>query len=187
MNAFRQDLLPPSGVEYAVSLKFTPFARGRYPTPGGGEVVANLVVARQNLLRVFDVRVEAAPLPTQAQVLAGDHGRSRRGMDTVEGEVQMDVGGEGFVSVAAVKVHSRANILCLLPIGVPLLITMLVYWSARASGADCDPTLPRAPTSCSWHSHRPSQGANHRDRGRWFGPSFSIVQRCKGMILEASI
>ncbi|KAH7107502.1 CPSF A subunit region-domain-containing protein [Auriculariales sp. MPI-PUGE-AT-0066] len=97
MNAVHNEVLPPSGVEHAVSLKLTSAART------GQSALSHLVVARQNFLRVFEVRVEAAPLPTQAQLLASDHARTRRGMEAVEGEVEMDVGGEGFVNVAPVK------------------------------------------------------------------------------------
>ncbi|EJD52944.1 hypothetical protein AURDEDRAFT_81080 [Auricularia subglabra TFB-10046 SS5] len=107
MNALRQEILPPSGVEHAVSLMLTPSAR-RAPLAASSSspqlgVATNLVVARQNLLRVFEVRIEAAPLPSQEKLLADEQGRGRRGMEAVEGEVEMDVGGEGFVSAGIVK------------------------------------------------------------------------------------
>ncbi|KZV86543.1 hypothetical protein EXIGLDRAFT_712088 [Exidia glandulosa HHB12029] len=100
MNALRQEILPPSGVEHAVSLNLTPSTRRALANPSSSApvlgVVSNLVVARQNLLRVFEVRVEVAPLPTQAQVLADEQGKARRGTEAVEGEIEMDAGGEGF-------------------------------------------------------------------------------------------
>lgn len=116
MNALRQEILPPSGVEHAVSLNLTPSTRRLHADPSSSSsspalgVVTNVVVARQNLLRVFEVRVEAAPLPSQAQVLADEQGKARRGTEAVEGEVEMDTGGEGFVSVGAVKVVVTAPI-----------------------------------------------------------------------------
>ena len=97
MHALRRELLPPSGVEFAVSLSLTPASLANVT---GKRVIRNLVVARSNFLRVFDVREEPAPLPIVED--AGSSGR--KGTEAVEGEIEMDEQGEGFVNVGFVKV-----------------------------------------------------------------------------------
>ncbi|CAA7257397.1 unnamed protein product [Cyclocybe aegerita] len=102
MHALRQEILPPSGVEFATSLKLTPSTLAA-PVSTRHEfvsrVLCNLVVARANLLRIFEVREEPAPLPLQAN---DDRDRSgvRRGTEAVEGEVDMDTQGDGFINIA---------------------------------------------------------------------------------------
>ena len=97
MHALRRELLPPSGVEFSVSLNLTPASLANV---SGKRVLRNLVVARSSFLRVFDVREEPAPLP-----LLEDAGTSgRKGTEAVEGEIEMDEQGEGFVNVGFVKV-----------------------------------------------------------------------------------
>jgi cleavage and polyadenylation specificity factor subunit 1 len=98
MHALRRELLPPSGVEFATSLNLTPttLAGGG----GGKRALRNLVVARSSSLRVFEVREEPAPLPPVEDVGAS----GRKGTEAVEGEVEMDEQGEGFVNVGFVKV-----------------------------------------------------------------------------------
>jgi cleavage and polyadenylation specificity factor subunit 1 len=49
------------------------------------------------------VREEPAPVPTQADdELRERRGKTRRGTEAVEGEVEMDEQGEGFVNIAQV-------------------------------------------------------------------------------------
>ena len=95
MQALHHELLPPSGVEFAISLKLAPstlFRQSATSTEPNGDAlqtpryVCNLVVARGNLLRIFEVR-EVAELPSQ-QMLSDR--KVRRDTEAVEGEVEMD-------------------------------------------------------------------------------------------------
>lgn len=61
-----------------------------------------MVVARSNLLRIFEVREEPAPVSTHADDERERKGKTRRGTEAVEGEVEMDEQGEGFVNIAKV-------------------------------------------------------------------------------------
>ena len=112
MYTLRQEILPPSGVEYFASLKLTP---ATVTAPGFSTLldgpsrrdftsrsICNLVVARSNLLRIFEVREELASIPFDDD--SGKRSRMRRGTEAVEGEVEMDEQGEGFVNMGAVKV-----------------------------------------------------------------------------------
>lgn len=120
MYALQQDLVATSGVEHATFVDLTSSSI-RKAQPSSVRVIANLIVARSNLLRVFEVREEPAPLPT----LEEEEGRTRNApskldTDAVEGEVEMDEEGEGFVNMARVKVWQRfqtavANVLISLP------------------------------------------------------------------------
>lgn len=91
MHALRHQILPPSGVEFATSLRLTPFTIG--PTSPRHEFAAralcNVVVARSNLIRIFEVREE----PTQIKSQAGDEcegkSKTRKGTEPVEGEVRL--------------------------------------------------------------------------------------------------
>ncbi|KAG6899927.1 hypothetical protein C0993_005229 [Termitomyces sp. T159_Od127] len=105
MHALRQEILPPSGVEFATSLKLTPSTLVELPTPPNAttrhefaaRTLCNVVVARSSILRIFEIREE----PVVPQV---DDERDRRkalkGTEAVEGEVEMDEQGEGFVNIA---------------------------------------------------------------------------------------
>ncbi|KAF8886814.1 CPSF A subunit region-domain-containing protein [Infundibulicybe gibba] len=105
MHALRQEILPPSGVEFSASLNLTPATiNATHNTTIRHEfaarVLCNVVVARSNLLRIFEVREELAPIHTHT-----DEERERRsnvckGTEAVEGEVAMDGQGEGFVNIA---------------------------------------------------------------------------------------
>lgn len=98
MQGLRRELLPPSGVEYATSLNLIPNTlRG---DSSGKKTFRNLVVARSSYLRIYEIREEPAPLPMVENV--GTSGR--KGTEAVEGEVEMDHQGEGFVNVGVVKV-----------------------------------------------------------------------------------
>jgi hypothetical protein len=114
MHALRQEILPPSGVEFATSLKLTPstLADQVLPTPPNSSTrqelaaraLCNIVVARTSLLRIFEVREEPAPVPTQAEDERDRRSKVRRGTEAVEGEVEMDEQGEGFVNMGSAKV-----------------------------------------------------------------------------------
>lgn len=122
MHAIRQEILPPSGVEFATSLKLTPSTLRDYvlPTPPNSSArhefaaraLCNVVVARTNLIRIFEVREEPAPLPTQAEDERERRMKERRGTEAVEGEVEMDRQGEGFVNMGSVKVITTFRMAC---------------------------------------------------------------------------
>jgi cleavage and polyadenylation specificity factor subunit 1 len=113
MFVARQEILPPSGVEFATSLNLTVSSSSTTSSDTTtndfvSRVLTNLVVARSHLLRVFEVWQELAP--TSAEV---DHEREKRaqvrkGTEAVEGEVEMDQDGEGFINVGQAKVTSRS-------------------------------------------------------------------------------
>ena len=120
MHAVRHEILPPSGVEFAACLKLTPstVARDTQPAFGGagasdsfGTVLYNVVVARSNSLRIFEVRQELAPISTQKEDERERRASVRKGTEAVEGEVEMDASGEGFVNMGAVKVNLRYSVL----------------------------------------------------------------------------
>jgi cleavage and polyadenylation specificity factor subunit 1 len=110
MHALHQEILPASGVEFATSLKLLPSTLRDPSSPTSSNirheiasrVLCNVVVARSNLLRIFEVREEPAPFPTQADDERERKGKTRRGTEAVEGEVEMDEEGEGFVNIAKV-------------------------------------------------------------------------------------
>ncbi|KAJ7628553.1 CPSF A subunit region-domain-containing protein [Roridomyces roridus] len=107
MHALHQQILPPSGVEFATSLKLTPSS---LPIPprgyiSSGRTLCNLVVARSNLLRIFDVREEEASFAS----LPVDDER-RRGAEPVEGEAEMDTGGDGFVNISKVSTGHKSAV-----------------------------------------------------------------------------
>ncbi|KAF8837869.1 hypothetical protein BDN67DRAFT_972360 [Paxillus ammoniavirescens] len=95
MHALRHDILPPSGVEFAVALNFTPST-----TPS---TLINIVTARSNLLRVYDVREQHLSISDYAESERDKRARVRKGTEAVEGEVEMDQAGEGWVNMGAVK------------------------------------------------------------------------------------
>lgn len=105
MHALRHQILPPSGVEFAASLKLTPSTLGQLPTSPRHEFAAralcNVVVARSNLLRIFEVREEPL-IHSQAEDERERKSKTRKGTEPVEGEVEMDEQGEGFVNIAKV-------------------------------------------------------------------------------------
>jgi hypothetical protein len=98
MHALRHDILPPSGVEFAVALNFTPST-----TPS---TLINIVTARSNLLRVYDVREQHLSISDHAESERDKRARVRKGTEAVEGEVEMDQAGEGWVNMGAVKVSA---------------------------------------------------------------------------------
>ncbi|KAG7097937.1 hypothetical protein E1B28_005248 [Marasmius oreades] len=72
MHALHQEVIPPSGVEFATSLKLIPGGFELPPNTSArheiaARVVCNVVVARSNLLRIFEVREE----PVEKQETVG--------------------------------------------------------------------------------------------------------------------
>ncbi|KAJ7291148.1 CPSF A subunit region-domain-containing protein [Mycena rebaudengoi] len=107
MHALHEEILPPSGVQFATSLNLTP---STLPPPPDGSIpslrtLCNVVVARANLLRIFEVREELAPFSTET---GSEHDKVRGGTEAVEGEVEMDAQGEGFVDVSKFAGHKSA-------------------------------------------------------------------------------
>lgn len=106
MYALHQEVLSASGVEHATFLNLTPHST---PT-GSSRLLANLVIARSNVLRIFEVKEEPAPLPSFAEADArARNAPSKLGTEAVEGEIEMDKEGEGFVNMAQVKVRILAG------------------------------------------------------------------------------
>jgi len=114
MQALHQELLPPSGVEFATTLRLTPstlpeafpFSTSTSHDQPSASALYNLVVARANILRVFEVKDDPAPISPQLEDERQRRADVRRGTEAVEGEVEMDRQGEGFVNMGSVKVIS---------------------------------------------------------------------------------
>ena len=112
MQALHQEILPPSGVEFATTLKLTPSTLVQVHTPSTSTshgqpspgALFNVVVARANILRVFEVREDPVPISPQLEDERQQRADVRRGTEAVEGEVEMDGQGEGFVNMGSVKV-----------------------------------------------------------------------------------
>ncbi|KAG8216364.1 CPSF A subunit region-domain-containing protein [Butyriboletus roseoflavus] len=98
MHALRHVILSPSGVEFAVALKLIS------STPS---TLVNVVTAKSNLLRVYGIREQPSPTSDHVESERDKRARVRKGTEAVEGEVEMDQSGEGWVNVGAVK--SNAN------------------------------------------------------------------------------
>lgn len=110
MHALRQQILPPSGVEFAATLKLTPSTLGQLPRHEFvTRALCNVVVARSNLLRIFEVREDLAPIPSQVDDARERKSKTKKGTEPVEGEVEMDEQGEGFVNIAKVILHFCMN------------------------------------------------------------------------------
>ncbi|KAJ6591099.1 CPSF A subunit region-domain-containing protein [Mycena vulgaris] len=108
MHALHHEILPPSGVEFATSLKLTPSTLAVSPNGNvsSTRTLCNLVVARSNLLRIFEVCEEPASFASPLD--EGRDGRVRKGTEAVEGEVEMDAGGDGFVNISKSASHKSA-------------------------------------------------------------------------------
>ncbi|KAG9024671.1 mRNA cleavage and polyadenylation factor subunit [Tulasnella sp. JGI-2019a] len=104
MYALYSELVSASGVEHATFLNLIPSSAANNASGTSSGVIANLVVSRSNLLRIFEVREEPAPLSSFAEVEErARNGPSELGTEAVEGEVEMDEEGEGFVNMAQVN------------------------------------------------------------------------------------
>ncbi len=114
MQALHQEILPPSGVEFATTLKLTPSTLSEVSPPSSSAsqdqtsrgALYNLVVARANILRLFEVKESPAPISSQLEDERQRRTDVRRGTEAVEGEVEMDRLGEGFINMGTVKVIS---------------------------------------------------------------------------------
>lgn len=93
MHALRHDILPPSGVDFAVALNFSSSS----PT---------IVTAKSNFLRVYAIREQLAPISDHVASERDKRARVRKGTEAVEGEVEMDQSGEGWVNMGTVKVST---------------------------------------------------------------------------------
>lgn len=112
MQAVRHEILPPSGVEYAACLRLLPSTVIEISNSRtSGRALFNVVVARSNFLRVFEVREEPTPISTQKDDERERRASVRKGTEAVEGEVEMDASGEGFVNMGSVKVNAYSNTL----------------------------------------------------------------------------
>jgi hypothetical protein len=169
MHALRQEILPPSGVEFATSLKLTPSTLGELRTTTRHEFAAralcNVVVARSSLLRIFEVREEPAPITPQIDDERERRSRVRKGTEPVEGEVEMDEQGEGFVNIAKVisvihvLVHnSRGSQMSMSSADQPLAVCGSEH---RYQPSNCNQTLSCAGTSSSWNCDGNRGGQNH--------------------------
>jgi cleavage and polyadenylation specificity factor subunit 1 len=105
MHSLYQQILPSSGVDFATSLNLTPSTlESPFNVPVRHEfvsrVMCNLVVARSSLLRIFEVREEPAPVIQDEE--KDRRSTVRRGTEAVEGEVEMDEQGDGYINIAKV-------------------------------------------------------------------------------------
>lgn len=103
MQALHQEIQPPSGVEFVASLKLTHSTVVSARHEFAARVIANVVVARANILRIFEVREELAQMPGQYEEDRERKGKSRKDTEPVEGEMLMDRQGDGFVNIAKVN------------------------------------------------------------------------------------
>jgi hypothetical protein len=138
MHALHQEILPPNGVEFVTSLKLTP---STLLVPPSGRVsstrtLCNLVVARSNLLRIFEVCEEPA---SQLE------GRDER---EAVGDVEMDVGGESFKVI-----HSSTGELNCCSVHPNLAMF--------SSVADCHANLLCARAFPPWNHHRRRRHPGH--------------------------
>lgn len=128
MHALRHDVLPPSGVEFAVALKLMPpVVAGPAASLGSSR---NIVTARSNVLRIYDV--QDRPFTASGHVESEREKRAhvRKGTEPVEGEVEMDQGGEGWVNMGSVKVSIRTWMTLLAAKLYLVRKTRLCYYSA---------------------------------------------------------
>lgn len=104
MQAVRQEILPASGVEFTASLNLLPSSTKELSPRHEfvSRVLCNLVVARSNILKIFEVREELAPVQASVEEEREKRANVRRGTEAVEGEVAMDTQGDGFISIAKV-------------------------------------------------------------------------------------
>ena len=136
MQALHQEILPPSGVEFATTLKLTPSTLPEVSPPPSSasqdqpsrSALYNLVVARANILRVFEAKEGPVPISLQLEDERQRRADVRKGTEAVEGEVEMDGQGEGFINMGSVKVISDTLVVCVRPLSndrhlPPLLIS----------------------------------------------------------------
>ncbi|KLO09211.1 cleavage factor protein [Schizopora paradoxa] len=102
MFALRRELVSPSGVEYATSLKLIPSTIFRsHPSNGDApQAIANLVVARSNTLRIYEIQEEDS-LAFASSSGKDNWPKAKKDTEAVEGEAEIE--GEGFVNLGLVK------------------------------------------------------------------------------------
>lgn len=105
MHALRHELLPPSGVEFAIALKLTPSTASKHDPSS----FLNIVTARSNILRVYEVRHQPLVTPNHVDSERERRAQTRKGTEPVEGEVEMDNGGEGWVNLGPLKTDGRQD------------------------------------------------------------------------------
>ncbi|KAI6016186.1 CPSF A subunit region-domain-containing protein [Pisolithus marmoratus] len=103
MHALRHELLPPSGVEFAIALRLTPSTVSKPASNHDPSSFLNVVTGRSNILRIYEVRHQSLLTPNHVDSERERHAQIRKGTEPVEGEVEMDHGGEGWVNLGSVK------------------------------------------------------------------------------------
>ncbi|CAE6441366.1 unnamed protein product [Rhizoctonia solani] len=92
----RQEVLPPSGVEFAKCMRLT---HSSLNSNSRQKVLCNLVVARNNYLRIFEIVEEQGGVTGNAEGSASE---------PVPGEMEMDSHGDGFINVTELRTAVRA-------------------------------------------------------------------------------
>lgn len=139
MQAIHQEILPASGVQFATCLKLLPttlLSRDLLPTSDPSGLLAfsrrslfNVVVARSNVLRIFEVVEELAPMDTQREEERERKAAVRKGTEAVEGEVEMDTDGEGFINLGQIKSTTQIEAL-----GPPMVTRLYLVREHRLHG-----------------------------------------------------
>ncbi|KAL0062576.1 mRNA cleavage and polyadenylation factor subunit [Marasmius tenuissimus] len=116
MHALHQEVLPPSGVEFATSLKLIPGSHELLPSTSArheiaARVICNVVVARSNLLRIFEVREEPAPATSVEGEKKTGKGKDGKGdeTDNVNGDVEMSEAGNEKPATVTKIYHVREH------------------------------------------------------------------------------
>jgi cleavage and polyadenylation specificity factor subunit 1 len=108
--ALHQPILSPSGIEHAVALRLTPATKSDLDSPTASSststrrALCNIVTARSNHLRIYEVLEEPSKIDVEKENERERVQGIRKGTEAVEGEVEMDEQGEGFVNMGSVKV-----------------------------------------------------------------------------------
>jgi len=177
MHGLYNELIPPNGVEFATFLNLKPLEKSSSST-SSARILGHLVIARSSSLRIFEVREEPAPLPTLQQVENDTKDEwMRRGTEAVEGEVEMDERGEGFVNMATVKVCKPVH---------NLRFTDCCQVEP-STGYSCDSlychqTLPYQRTPTPGSCHRLGGCSDHLNSRRWYGQAVNILQGCQNIV-----
>ncbi|KAI6021714.1 CPSF A subunit region-domain-containing protein [Pisolithus microcarpus] len=109
MHALRHELLPPSGVDFAIALKLTPSTIPKPSSKRDPSSFLNIVTARSNILRVYEVRHQPLVTPNHVDSERQRRAQIRKGTEPVEGEVEMDHGGEDWVNLGSVKTDGQQD------------------------------------------------------------------------------
>ncbi|KAG8692927.1 mRNA cleavage and polyadenylation factor subunit, partial [Ceratobasidium sp. 395] len=100
MLALRQEVLPPSGVEFAKCMRLTHSTLNSPSNNTRPRVICNIVVARNSYLRVFEVCEESITSPGNNEGSASE---------PVPGEMEMDAHGDGFINVTELRTAVRTS------------------------------------------------------------------------------